>query len=714
MTTANWTAPTDTAEAPRRERLGGFEATGDVAACLVPLLEALAWRGDMRHAAEALPHLAERLGVQDLRRVMANLGFESREFRTRLDRLDPRLLPCLVIPDRGSAKVCLEIGPSGARLHDGGTGTEARVAARDVRGRIVAFRRREDQHGAAGAAASWSWANLRRFGAILPPLLGLTLWLNAVSLAVPLFGMAVYDRAIAGGSDRTLASLAVGVAIALVLDLGLRALRARAVAQMGARIEIFFGAAAVRHILHLPPSVTERSSVGALVARLREIDRLRDTVSGSVVLTLLELPFVLIFVATVAVLGGAVAAVPLALLAAYLAVIRLAYPGFRRSVEGATEATAQRQALIVDTLAHLGTIRASGCEGAWIERFRGVSAKAALAHRDAARRAGLAQGIAHVLMVGAGVATLALGVERVLGGTMTMGALVAVMALTWRALGPLNTLLLSLGKLEQAGNTLRHVDRLMRLAPERPDGAEAQPRRHFAGRIAFTRVSFRYGPDAEPALSAVSFTAEPGEVIAIVGPNASGKSTLLKLAAGLYKPQAGTIEFDGDNIRQIDPIRLRQSIGYVTQTTRLLHGTVAQNLRLSEPTATDAELEEAAARAGALDDIRGLPDGFRTRLDERVMLALPEGFRQRLCIARALLRRSSILLLDEPGTGLDAAGDAALTSAIADLRGRTTVLMVTHRPSHMRLADRILVLEAGAVKAMGPPSRILPQILEAA
>jgi ATP-binding cassette subfamily C protein/ATP-binding cassette subfamily C protein LapB len=185
---------------------------------------------------------------------------------------------------------------------------------------------------------------------------------------------------------------------------------------------------------------------------------------------------------------------------------------------------------------------------------------------------------------------------------------------------------------------------------------------------------------------------------------------VLKLLAGMVQAQAGSIMVDGIDIRQLDPRELRLGISYLPQSAQLFHGTVAQNLRLAEPVASDEALERACGEAGVLDDIRALPEGFGTRLNDQRLRSMPGGFRQRLALARAYLRDCPILLLDEPATGLDEAGDAVLMQSLAALRGKRTVLIVTHRPSHMKLCDRVAVLDAGRVVLDGPPAEVTKRL----
>ena len=235
------------------------------------------------------------------------------------------------------------------------------------------------------------------------------------------------------------------------------------------------------------------------------------------------------------------------------------------------------------------------------------------------------------------------------------------------------------------------------------------PRRELSGNIAFSFVSHRYAADSDPVLFGVTCVIKSGEIVAVSGPNGSGKSSLLKLAAGMYRPQTGAVLLDGVDIRQIDPVDLRQNIAVVPQKSQFFYGTIAQNMRLAVPTATDDELIAATQEARAYEDVMSLPEGFATRLSEGVLNELPAGFLQKLALARAYVRKAPILLLDEPAQSLDEDGDKALMASIARMRGTNTVLYVTHRPSHMRLADRLIVMGGGKIQFDGPPDQFFDQ-----
>jgi ATP-binding cassette subfamily C protein/ATP-binding cassette subfamily C protein LapB len=715
-TSTRFTSPEPLAIALRDNTLGAFHAASDYAACLMPLLTALGWRGSHRDVAEALPHFADTLDLVDLRNALVTLGYESQPERVPLDEVETRLMPCLFVPDQGGAMVLVAQDHDRLQVFDGRKNRVRRIAPTPLPGTVYYFTDTGAVREAAARPETESWFSQvsRRFRGTVASLFGVTLVINLLALAVPLFIMVVYDKVIGARSLDTLWYMIAGIAVALAADMTLRTLRARVIGALAGRLDYILGAEAMRQILSLAPAYTERSTVGAQIARLKQFEQVRDFFTGPLASVVIELPFIVLFIAVIAIIGGPVALVPVVMIVCFVLFGWFWLPRLREAVAQASVARAERQSFLVETLGHLRAIKAAAAEPTWQQRYRVLSANAVMTSFKTSQRSMVLFTVAHALMMLAGIAVLGIGTLEVLHENMSLGALIATMALVWRVLSPLQAGFLAFSRLEQVQLSIRQLNRLMQLPPERKSSRPAPLIRRFHGHIAFNRVSFRYSGDGDPALLGVTFEVRPGEQVALAGSNGSGKSTILKLAASLYQPQAGTVAIDGLDNRQIDPVELRRSIAYVPQTPHLFHGTVAQNIRLADPTASDEQLAKAAAEAGVLHNILELPEGFDTRIGDNTIAHLPFGMIQRLVIARAMVREAPILLLDEPATSLDQTGDHVLMDLLRRLRGRTTILMVSHRPSHIRLADRVIVLDQGAITFVGPPLEALAAMREKA
>jgi len=693
--------------------LANLREISDLAACLEILLMALNWRGEQRNIAEAMPHFADELDITGFRNVMANLKYSSRPERMRLKDIDPRLMPCLYVADEGTAFIPMARSDYGVRIFDGGSGDYQTLGRKEMsmKGTAYFFTPVDaEEQKIAQAKSGWFWMVMERFRSLVYQILGLTLLLNLLALATPLFVMAVYDKVVATGSLSTLAYFGIGVGIALICDWILRKIRTRIFAFVGARIDNIVGNEVFKRIMFLPPAFTERATIGAQVARIKDFESIRDFFTGPMAVVMFEVPFSFIFIIVIAILGGVVAFIPVFMLVLYWLVGLAFGPLIRDAISATARYGSQKQELVIETISSLRAIKYSNSEDTWLNRYRDISAKAAMASFKSAQVTSYLNTTSHVLMITAGVATIAVGVFQVFDGAMSIGGLVASMILVWRVLGPLQSGFITLTRLEQVRSSISQINNLMNINTEHKERAVSSNRK-INGFISFGRVSLRYSPEADPALVGVNFDINPGEVLALVGGNGSGKSTVLKLLLGMYIPQAGSIRVDQTDIRQLDPVELRQMIGYVPQTSQFFYGTIAQNLRLANPAATDEEIAYACDMANVLRDIEELPKGFWTRIGEGNTGQLPTSFQQRLNLARCFVKKPKVMLFDEPGNGLDFEDDQAFMKAVSNLKEEGVCsFIVTHRPSHLKIADKILWLENGHMKMYGPRDEVKPHL----
>ncbi|WP_245636898.1 peptidase domain-containing ABC transporter [Azospirillum thiophilum] len=678
-----------------RRRLSQASAVG---ACMIPLLDALGWRGAPQTLAEALPHFSEVQSVEELCDVLQRLHFDGRSVRVDLARLDASLLPCLFRGRDGTVLTLLSAEAGGVTAFDGRS--HSTVTLYTGKGTAYVFTPLETAAGA--GTQNWVGTVVQGFLPLLWAVLGLSAVINLLSIAAPLFTMAIYDKVIATGSFDTLATIAVGAALVVAGDFALRQIRGRALAHAGSRIARTISNATIDRILMLPVGMSERAAIGTQIARVKDLESIRDFISQGQVAALFDVPFALFYLGVMAVLGGPLALVPLAAVLLTAGIGAAVHPLVRARTGTTARADTERQEFFVEMVAKMPALRAIGGLAHWRDRYDRLSARTARSGHAAANLSATHASLAGLVVPVAGLATVGVGALQVFAGTMTPGALMASMMLLWRVMVPLQTAVSMLPRIEQLRANARQINSLMSIRPERePRCATLQPRK-VKGEVSLSRVSLRYRNDADPALVGVSFSVRPGQIVAIVGPDGAGKSSLLKVMLGLYAPQAGNVRIDGVDIRQMDPIDLRKSIGYVPQASTLFYGTVAQNLRFADQTADDAELRWALSLAGALDEVEALPRGLDTRIGDNQSLRLSPSLTQKICLARAYIRRPRILLLDEPASRLDFEGDKALQAALAALRGHSTIFLVTHRPSHLTLADTVLTMDAGMIAPAAP------------
>jgi len=701
------TTPTSADDAWLRMRatiFGSFKQSSDLAACLPVVLRALGWRRPARDVAENLPYFTESLDVTGFENALAQLGYRATEVRGSLRSIDTRSTPCLFIPDAGAAFVILSRRGDQLMVASDVNDTPREIGLERLAGKAYFFTRLDDKKPVGdGKFVSRS---VGRFRPLIIQAGVSSLLSGAVLVTASLFLLTVYNFVIPSGSIETLQFLALGTIAALLLGGIFVVHRARILSYIAGRIEYLFGTTTLKHILGLSPSLTERSAVSAQIARLGSFEAIRDLFVGPVASTILESPATLVVIVALGIVNPTALLVLLIVVIVYGLLFWLFAPVSTKRVDEVGRTATLRNEFVIEMITKMRTVRECGGSRTWLARFREVSAEATMASFQAEKLAQTLVGISYFIMMFAGLMIVAVTVPLTLNRSVGPGALIASMLLMWRVLGPMQTIFTNLTRVERVRLAINQLENVMRIRGEHVMTAASPVARGLNGRVEFQRVSFRYSPTVDPALVGVEFRVNPGQLVAITGPNGGGKSTLIKMLLGMYQAQTGSILVDGVDIRQLDPVELRRLMGYAPQETHFFRATIAQNLRLVRPEASDDELKEALELAGALEQVQQLPRGLEYRVGDNASEQLPASLRQKLGLARAYLTRAPIMLFDEPGAGLDQLGDTRFMQALQRLKGKTTVFFISHRPSHIKLADVVMVFDRGYLRAAGKPSDI--------
>lgn len=686
-----------------------FDKESDFSNCLLPLLRAIGWQENEKELMEAMPHAERNLDLSGLCSTVEHLGFLPRHFVSSLASIDHRLMPCLFVPMNGSTKVVLERLPDGRlRCFDGELDSETILEASTVKSEAYVFKVNERVK--VRDKINFFENLFLRFRKHILLAFILTVANTVFALVPPLFVKSIYDRVLPTGDLVMAGYLLLGVVIVLVLDFQVRHLKGRLIAHVGGRIDYIIGTNVFRRVINLPTSATGNVSVARQVGRLRNFDSLRNFFTGPLAIIAFDMPANIIMVVAIGVIN------PWALLVVFLSAFSFLLLALgtrnvsKRYIARSSKAASDRSEFLDEAITQMSSIRSVGCRKLWVERYRALSGKASMANfRDNQVHARIS-GVAQMLSTLTGFSVLALSAVNAVHGDISSGSMVATIMLVWRLTGPMQNFFVAVTSMVKIRASMQQIENLMHLPTEADSGVHQTIRPASQGAISFARTSMRYLNDSDPALLGVTFSVAPGQVVVITGPNGSGKSSVLKLITRTYLAQAGTIRLDNIDIRQLTPADLRARISYMPQNCDIFYGTVMQNLRLVYPEATDDEIIWATDMAGILDEIAAMPNGFQTRISHSQSNQLPAGFRQRIGLARAVLKPASIVILDEPGNGLDDIGEAALERCIEWLRGRTTLLMVSHRPVHMRMADTTIYMEHGSIAAIGPFDSIKEKI----
>lgn len=561
-------------------------------------------------------------------------------------------------------------------------------------------------------ARSWFWSALWRHRKIYYEVMMAAVLVNLLAIASPLFTMNVYDRVIPNAAFETLWFLAAGVFFAYFFDFLLKNLRSHFVDTAGRKADNVISARIFEQMLAMKMAVRP-PSVGVHAANLREFETLRDFFSSATIVALIDFPFVLFFIFLIWLIAGPVAIIPAVLVPLAMGVGILLQNPLDKAIKENMKENAYKSSLIFETLSGLETIKVQAAEGHMQRKWEELTEKASMTTVKA--RAVSAFGVNFAVFM-ANICTvlmLCYGTYIIADQKLTMGALIAAVILAGRTMAPLASIAGLLTKWSQSKESLERLDELMRSPVERPVGQTFISMPVMKGHIEFRDVVFRYPHQKTPALNAVSLTVGQGDHVGVIGAVGSGKTTLERLILNLYQPEAGSVQIDGVDVRQIDPADLRRNIGVVQQTPYLFFGTVRENITLGHESVPDSAVLRAAEMAGVMNFLRDSEAGLDTQIGERGE-NLSGGQRQAIAIARALLYDPPILLLDEPTASIDPGSERRLYTHLKEIIKGKTVLLVTHRSAVLGLVDRLVLMDRGRVIAVGPRDEVIKKLQEGA
>jgi ATP-binding cassette, subfamily C, bacterial LapB len=555
--------------------------------------------------------------------------------------------------------------------------------------------------------AAWLMEPMRRNRAIYMKVALAAVVINIFGLMTSLFTMIVYDRVVPNNATSSLVALSIGLAIVVIFDFILKLLRAYFVDVAGASIDRDVGETLFERLLRLRLDL-KKGSTGSLTSMMRELEALRDFFTSATLTAVVDLPFILLTIFVIAVIGGWVALVPAVMVPLVIIVGALTQPAMDRLSAKAMSEGMAKQSVLVETIGGLETVKAAGAGPLLSRRWD----RAMENHSESSLRQRLISSIGITTATSAGTISYAgvviVGVEMIANQDLTMGGLIACSILGGRAVAPLAQISQLLSRMTSTRTAYRQLNEMMSLPPEGPAG-DGLKVAGMKGRIEFRNVSFRYPGAPEKTLEDLNFTIQPGEHVALLGRVGSGKSTIARLILGLYPPEEGLVMIDGTDIRQLDPLEMRRYIGAALQESVLLTGTVRENIGLARAHVDDDELLRSAELSGTHSFMGTIANGYDLRLADRGE-GLSGGQRQSIALARALAGRPPVLVFDEPTSAMDAQTETNLIGRLRDELKDRTLVLITHRPPLLALVSRILLIERGKVAMDGPRDEVLKQI----
>ncbi|TYC56434.1 type I secretion system permease/ATPase [Rhodobacterales bacterium] len=677
--------------------------------------DAVIWNG--------LPQTGSTLTVGLLGRAAANCGLNALPDKRDLDAIPIAALPCIVATRSSQMLVLTSINKD--------AGTVELVAPADLKGTLhrpldqfleeysgyaIFFQPAADKSGRSeralgGRSGHWFWSTVSSYWRDYVHVAIAALLINLLALASPLFTMNVYDRVVPNFAIPTLWALFIGVALTLIFDLILKIARGQIINVAGKQADNELASKIFAHALAIDFEKRPVSS-GQFANHIREFENVREFITSSSLVSLIDLFFIGIFVAVLFLLVGQLAIVPLVAIPIVLAISLFVQAPLSGAIEKSHMESAIRHAILVESIANLDTVRALNAEGRMQTKWERSVAASSAAIMKGRFWALVAQSGTGMVQAFVSIAIVAWGVYLITSGDITMGALVAAMMLSGRVLAPLANVANTLTRLRQTMHSFKILNDVMSTETERKPGRTYINRRIASGAAEFKSVSFRYPGAENDSVKNISFRLKPGETVGLIGRVGAGKSTIGRLMSGLYYPGNGAILIDGTDTRQFDPADLRANVGFLSQDNVLFSGTVRENISAGDPFAEDDALIEAARIAGVDEFIAQNPLGYDLQVGEGGRF-LSGGQKQAVALARILLRKPRVLFLDEPSSHLDLASERKLISRLTEFNSPdTTVVISTHRMSLVELTDRLITLENGRLALDGPRREVLQKLQE--
>ena len=647
-------------------------------------------------------------------RAAARAGLKASLFERRLDELSELVLPAIIIMKDESA--C---------LFDGFEGDKAKVMLPEADGAVHEIDKEKLESGYSGflflvgkvftdksqdsaisqTRGHWFWHTLWISFPIYRDILMASFAVNVFALASPMFTMNVYDRVVPNFAVDTLWVLATGVIVIMVLDGILRFLRTNFIEIAAKKSDIIISSRLFERVLDLRMEQAPRN-IGGFANNLREFDSIRNFLTSSVMLFLVDLPFTALFLLVINYIGGNLVVVPIAMMSILLIYTLLIKNPLYQSTIASFQDSAKKNAILVEAIAGLRDIKLLNAAGRFQWTWENIVGSLANKGIKARFLSSSISTITALLVQLNNVLIVAYGVYLIHDGLLSMGGLIAAVILASRTIAPMGQVVALISQYEQTKVAYQSLQKLMKLEVERPDGKEFIRKQSVEGTIEFKNVSFNYPGEEKPAVDGISFKLKTGERIGLIGRTGSGKSTLHKLLLGLFRPQNGRILIDDLDIQEMNPVFLRKNFSCLPQDFSLFSGTIRENITLKNPQASDEELLEAVKLGGLEDFIKSSPKGFDTLVAERGA-NLSGGQRQGVAVARAFITESPIILLDEPTSFMDGTTEQQVKQNLVQRFADKTVIISTHKNALLELVDRIIIVDNGKIAFDGSKEEFL-------
>jgi len=678
-------------------------------ACLVMLSQFHAVAADLDKLRHEFSHNGQALGVVEILNAAKSLGLVAAQRRPSPARLALAAMPAIATDKGGEFFIIARVDQGKVLIQDpAASGPQIiELAEFEARwsGELIQITSRASLAGELSKFDfSWFIPAVVKYRRALLEVLLVSLVLQFFMLVTPLFFQVVMDKVLVHNGLTTLHVVCIGLLVISVFDVVLTGLRSYVFAHTSSRIDVELGARLFRHLLALPMEYFTARRVGDSVARIRELESIRSFLTGNAITVVLDLLFSVVFLAVMLYYSVWLTLIVVVSLPCYALLSVLFTPILRVRLNEKFNRGAENQAFLVETIGGIDTVKSMAVQPQWAQKWdKQLAAYVAAGFRTTTIGTLANNGVSLVSKL-VTVATIWLGAQLVIEGKMSVGQLIAFNMLAGYVAAPVIRLAQLWTEFQQVGISMQRLGDILNTRPEIAGNKSAMPQ--IDGTIEFDAVTFRYRPDAPQVLRGISFTAAAGEVIGIVGRSGSGKSTLTKLVQRMYLPDQGRVLIDGVDLATTDATTVRRQLGVVLQENMLFNRSIRDNIALVN-TGLPLEAVIAAAKlAGAHEFIIELPEAYDTMVGEHGA-TLSGGQRQRIAIARALISNPRILIFDEATSALDYESERILKDNMKLICAGRTVLVIAHRLSTVRDADRIIVVDKGQIVEQGSHEELL-------
>lgn len=541
----------------------------------------------------------------------------------------------------------------------------------------------------------WFMGPVTRYRIMIGEILLASMLVQIFGLAMPLFSQVLIDKVLTHRSISTLHVLGTGMAVLIVFEAVLSILRTYLLTQTASRIDVVLGARVMDHLLRLPLRYFESNRVGNTIAKVRELESIRRFITGTSLTSLVDLLFTIVFLAVMLHYSVMLTAVVVAAFPLLIGVSLCLRPLMRHRLEEKSGRGSDAQSILLEAVTGIHTVKALAAERATRKKWESALTSHVTASFKATNLSGINSALNHFIQRATTLVVLWIGANLVMRGELSIGQMIAFQMLTLRVTHPMVRVAQTWQEFQQIALSVEELGKVMNVPTEVEAGQSGKLSCAITGSVVFSNIVFRYSSTTPPVLNGLSLAAKPGQIIGIVGRSGCGKSTLAKLLQGLYLPETGTVLVDGLDVRHYDPSRLRQQIGIVPQDIFLFSGSIRDNISMHQADAAFETIIEAAREADAHEFITAFPQGYDTVVGERGGVLLSGGQRQKIAIARALHAKPKVLILDEASSAMDYESERVVQGNLRRVCACCTVIVIAHRLSTVRQADKIFVLQEG-------------------